>query len=230
MRSLRLLIVLVVAVFASVLGVVASASAATIPLPSLLTVAAGAKWTGANIGETTFEAVSELKVVCKTAAGEGSVTAANGTLGPFHITFKECTGKLAGITAKCTGLGDPTEGLILVLGTWHNVIDVNSPELHTAILFLLEEVHFECSKLLLVKVKGSVLCLYNKPLEAKETHEFTCEQTKGVQKEKKYFTGVEEKTAEASLEQSTNEGAFEQSAQGGTGTVTFAGNAVKLDD
>jgi len=214
MRQLKLLGLMLVALFASAFALAATATAA---LPRILPeVAAERTWTGAAKGETELSTLgSELAVKCKTATAEGTEEAKK-PLGLFHIAFKECKASII----ACTGLGEAS-GVILALGKWHLVFDSLSP-LTTATLFLIEPlVHFEClGKLFLVL--GSVLCPDVEPGKKGVTHEFKCSTngTKGDPGETQYFN--EAGTAQkAELLTSENEGTETMSAQAGIGTNTY---------
>jgi len=116
------------------------------------------------------------RIECKAAAFEGSEETSNEPpSGPVHIVFKECKNIETGIT--CTGLGDAS-GLILLLGTTKLVFDRKVggafTELTTGVLFLINTVHYQCSALLLVELKGEFLCLDLKPTEANTIHSIHC--------------------------------------------------------
>lgn len=96
----------------------------------------------ATSAEGKFEAADKLVVKCKTDEATGEGTSAN--LGAFHIHFKGCTG-LLGVT--CTGLGDET-GTILTLGTFHFWLYKNGTTLSAALVYLVNQTHFECGGVL----------------------------------------------------------------------------------
>lgn len=228
MRRLKLLGLALAAVCA--LFVMVAASASAVPLPEFLPAAAQ-NWTSeTDEANPSFETLAGLKVKCEKATAEGTLEA-NKPLGLFHINFgNDCLGELSATKALCTGLGDSTmPGHILALGTWHAVVDVNTPELGTAILFLLETVHFSCSALILVEVKGSVLCLVLKPLELNKEHLIHCKQTSGMPEETEYFTGSGETKAKAELLSSTNHGPFEIAGELALAKILFP-TAVEIHD
>jgi hypothetical protein len=223
MKRFRLIGAMIVAVLALASAFTSSASAA-FPLPQVLPSVKG-NWTGKNVAGTTplFLTLAGTHLQCTAATGTGT-TEASKTLGLFHITFTGCSALPSGV---CTGLGD-TSGTILVLGTWHTVIDVDEPSLAAALLILLENVHFTCNLLLFV-VRGSVLCLVLEPLSEKATHEFHCTQNNGEADEKKYLNDSGVLTAIANLEASISGAAFEQLGLLALGTVTYE-EPVKIDD
>ena len=165
-----LLGVALVAVLSS--GAALAASASALELPANLPVSAVTRtWTGASDGAVIEFLGPGFKLTCESAPATGTEEPGK-PLGLFHIEFKGCTTENG--TIKCTGLSDGTAGTILSLGTWHLVFDRTSPELLTAVLLLLENVHFSCSALVLVELLGSLLCLHLKPTESNVTHLFHC--------------------------------------------------------
>jgi hypothetical protein len=179
-------------VLAGALSAVASAA-----LPVILPLAtAERKWTGKSDG-TVIELVTTggETVSCESAPASGTEEKEK-PLGLFHIEFRNC--KLNGVDL-CTGLGDPTNGVILSLGTWHLVFDQLKPELLTATLFLLETVHFTCELGIpdLVEVSGTLVCLDLEATVKKFEHLFHCNQSKGVQSNTVWFNeaGTEQKAA-----------------------------------
>jgi hypothetical protein len=160
---------------------------------------------------------------------------ANSNLGPFHFDFLKCKNVATGVV--CTGEGEANAGEILALGEVHLVYDSLSP-LGAAGLFLVNEVLFKCSALVLAKVKGEVLCLVT-PLTKTSKVKVLCEQTAaGDPKETKYWNAAgTEVTIPNGLLSSLSESAFEMSAQGqnavAEGTVTNDSGVVTevtLDD
>jgi hypothetical protein len=126
------------------------------------------------------------------------------------------------------GLGDTVAGTILVLGTWHTVIDVDEPSLAAGLLLLLEEVHFSCG-IVLIRVKGDVLCLVLEPLVSKTSHEFHCTQTNGTTDEKTFLNDSGVLTAVPALLGSMNGAAFEELGLLMLATVVYS-EAVTIDD
>jgi hypothetical protein len=213
MGRAKLLGLALVAVFAASIAMTAVASAAN--LPENLPTSTERTWKGEAEEKTELETVSGSKVTCTGAGAEGNEEAGK-PLGSFHITFSGC----ASLGQSCTGLGDTTAGTILVLGTWHLVFDKKTPELLTAVLFLIEHVHFSCSALVLVEVLGSVLCLELKVTEKSTTHLFHCIQSKGVQEDKSYFNEAGTEVA-AGLKCSINHAAEQECGQLGLAKVTY---------
>ena len=218
-RRAKLLGLALVAVFASAVAMSASASALTLP-ENLPVSATERTFTGKAVGATLLQITGGTlePVECETAPTEGGEEAGK-PLGPFHIHFTKCTTKSGGTTVTCTGLSEAA-GIILVLGTWHLVFDEKSPELLTAMLFLLETTHYNCSALVLVELTGSVLCLELKVTEQSVTHSFHCIQTSGVQSETKYFTSTGAE-ATAALKCSVNHATAVACGQLGLGETTF---------
>lgn len=92
-------------------------------------------------GAGTLETKGGSKVSCTSTESSGSITSLK--LGKFDVLFLGCT--TAG--KKCTGLNDKTAGSILVLGTvhlWYGLLKTTKEDLHIALVFLLEHVHFSC--------------------------------------------------------------------------------------
>jgi hypothetical protein len=220
MKRFRLLGLTLLAAFALTAALAASASAA---LPELLPVkAGGSTFSGVNTAANpTLETLKKETIVCKKGAKADGVQE-NDTTGTYHIHFEEC--ESAGF--KCSTAGDAT-GIILNLGKYHYVDDhlsENVNELGVAILFLPEEATIECTALVKIKVKGSVLCLILEPLSSKVTHEFHCTQTSGMQSETTWWNDAG--TAQtAVLLSSKNGAAFEEAGEQALGSVTF-GEAV----
>jgi len=225
MRRFKLFGLAVLAVFAATAVVTASASAVA-PLPQVLPTTI-TEWHGTQVGVASLEqSESGLKIECSGGSGLGVIESSR-TLGLFHITFTGCKA----LSGQCTGLGDATAGTILTLGLWHSVIDVDEPNLAAAILFLIEEVHFSCG-IVLIKVKGSVLCLVLEPLALTLEKEFHCTQKVGVPDEKTYQNDLGQLVEDTKLESSTSEAAFK-----GAGELALAklkglpeGIPWKIDD
>ena len=169
MRRIKLLGLALVAVFASAAALSTSAFALTLP-ENLPVSATERTWTGGSEGkpELLGGGLPEA-VVCEKAPATGTEEAGK-PLGLFHIDFEGCKTKTTKVA--CTGLSEASE-VILALGTWHLVFDKKTPELLTAVLFLVEHVHFLCG-IVLILVLGSVLCLHLKPTESNVTHSFHC--------------------------------------------------------
>jgi hypothetical protein len=223
MKRFKLIGAMIVAVLALASAFASSASAA-FPLPQVLPSTNG-NWTGAQVGTSTlFLTLGGAHIHCTSATGSGT-TEASKTLGLFHIHF---TGCVLLPSTNCTGLGDTVTGTILVLGTWHTVIDVDQPSLAAALMLLLEEVHFSCG-IVLIRVKGDVLCLVLEPLSSKASHEFHCTQTNGTTDEKKYFNDSSVETAVPALLSSTSGAPFEEAGELALGTIVYS-EAVTIDD
>ena len=182
MNRLKVLVLAILAVFAVGVAVASSASAQGLP-----TVSPSSKENTTNaisLSEPKYTLSNGNTVVCeKTSTGTSKETGFPSALGEFHITFRGCVGTLAGIKAKCTGLGDATTGEILSLGEYHIVYDTGGTELGAAILFLVNATHFTCAGLFLNIVTGEQVCLIKEPYVSKSLHELVCEGSKGVQKE-----------------------------------------------
>jgi hypothetical protein len=231
MRHSKLVSILCVAVFAATLGVANSAFAVP-PLPSVLP--GEATWKGKAIGITLLSTKGGHLILCANATTTGTLALTTKTLGEFHTTYGGCLEP--GTSIACTGTNDTSgSATILSLGTWHSVVDVNSPELHSAILFLPAEINFKCSIVpMTVEPGGMLLCLVRNPLTSAASHEFLCETKKsggkdtGEPVETKYFNGKEETTIKP-LMVSVNGGAAEELSIEDTATIEFK-EAQKIDD
>ncbi len=232
MRHVKLL---VLAVFSVLLVALVAAGTASAALPTLLDASHALvkleKFSqAATASVTNLSTLGQTKEwTCKRNASFAELeekepeVGAFSYLGPFHITFSECSITGAGGEA-CTGTGEAA-GVILVLGEAHLVEDVLTSEgaLGAAILFLLpttNDVEFVCKVVgigITFKMLGSLLCLI-KPVNMLAKHfEIVCEKTAtlGDQKEVHYWNdkGVQQ-TAE--LKTSIAGAAEEMSAQAGT--------------
>jgi hypothetical protein len=230
MRRFKLLGLALVAVFATAAAV--SASAFAVEPANLPESALTRTWTGEAEGEPEFvsetpEAVT-LKVLCKSATAEGTEEPKK-PLGLFHIHFVECSAVVAGVAQKCTDLNHSTAGEILALGTWHLVFDKEKgkefKELTTAVLFLVELVHFQCGPLLLAQVKGEVVCLHLKATEKAFTHSFHCVRS-GFEPTEEWCMkgdvgGKCEEPLAPKLESNVNETVFKKSAEQALGKSTY---------
>jgi len=191
------------------------------------------KYTGVSEGETEFHSSSGI-VVCKTASSEnGEETSNLPPSGPFHIDFKECKNKETGIT--CTGLGEAA-GIILALGTTKLVFDKPAGGsfelLTTATLFTVTLLHFNCSALVLIEVKGDVVCLDLKATENVVTHSFHCTgrvnaETKKVESNEEWCMGGDVNNAcveslKPVLLESVNHNPFTEAVQLGLGNTTYS--------
>ena len=155
-----------------------TSSAHALEQPQNLPFAAAQRlYTGKSVGSPLLN-VSGTQVTCGKAAFEGSEEkGATGQApeGGWHMMCEESTIERGAI--KCTGLGDTT-GVILALGRWSLVWDRKKgssfTELTTATLFTTEQVHFNCTVLVLILLEGAQLCLDLKPTETNKTHTFIC--------------------------------------------------------
>lgn len=180
----------------------AFAGAAHAELPSILPETAGKTFTGES-GEMTFETASKRKVTCTSGTGEG-IEETGKAAGTFHVHVSGCSTTVAGIKFKCSGLGEST-GVILVLGKWAIVHGTSG----VMVLDLNEPTHFECAGgFALVTVTGSMLCPIKEPTKKAATHEGSCEQSEGKQKQTEYEND-EGKKVTAELSCSENEGTAE---------------------
>jgi hypothetical protein len=98
-------------------------------------------------------------------------------------------------------------------------------KLTTAVLFLVEPVHFSCSSLFLDEVKGEVLCLHLKPETGAFTHSFHCVRNVFEPTEEWCMKGdVSEKCEEPLkpvLQSNVNETKFRSSAELALGNSTY---------
>jgi len=165
---------------------------------------------------------SSVEVTCPETRTEGEFEAAR-PLGPFHLDFKGCTTTAGG---TCTGLGEET-GIILSLGTVHIVYDKlgTGVELGAAVLFLIQNTHFECTVLIvhkLILTLGQVLCLIKEINRLQKRATITCETTRtlGDPKEVTYWNDAEREVNIAEgLLSSENDSTFTMSAESGSGEV-----------
>jgi hypothetical protein len=161
MQRLKILILAAMAVFA--LAAIAS-TAASAALPLFLT-AAGTQPLLIISGLSTV--VSQLQQLAQAVSEQFECPEvhyvlhqeANQDLGTFHFDLLQCKIN-SPIAAECTGLGEAA-GTVLALGTYHLVFD-SLILLGAAVLLLFNEAHFACS-IVLVKVKGELLCLVSVP-------------------------------------------------------------------
>jgi len=227
MRQLKVLGLALVALLAVAAAFAGSASA--VSLPEVLGGAAPTELTGKSVGVSKLTTLAGTSIECAEANADGELEA-NRLLGPFHIHFgKSCEAVIGGVkVGKCNTTGD-SAGIILVLGTYHIVVDVNTPELGAAVLFLVNETPISCALGNTVTVKGSVLCLIEKPLESNATHTFNCTQTSGTANEREYYTGSGETKAKTSLLSKLNAGAFEEAGEAAKATVTFPAAVTIMD-
>jgi hypothetical protein len=182
-------------------------------------------------GVVKLETLAKNVVDCKKATAEGTVEPGTAK-GPFHITFSECESE-GFVKAKCKTSGD-AEGVILSLGTWKFVHDVNSTGTTWALLFEVpagSPTEFECTSFFKLKVSGTVLCLVLEPEVSRASHEFHCKNngTVGDPQESKYWFELNEpgEGQTASLLTFINNGGGEMSAENGLGHMLTFVNAVE---
>jgi hypothetical protein len=169
MQRLKVLGVVLMAVFALGAFVSVTASATVVILPEK-----EEKWTGEG-GKGSLEVLKGAAVIsCAKSKMEGTFEATK-PLGTFHIDLEACKASIA----ACTGLGEAKE-VLLSLGTFHLVFDKLAAKLSengVGILFLIEPTHYECLGKLFVE-QGQLLCLI-KPVEKLAKHfEIVCEKGK----------------------------------------------------
>ena len=224
MRQVKLLGLMLVAVFAVTVAFSATAFALPSILPELVQ-----EYTGKAPGTTLLQVLGgALEVECTGATGSGT-TEKSTPLGSFHITFGGCKTKPLGLT--CTTAGD-NAGTILSLGIYHLVFDTLTPTLGVAILFLVSpNTTFVCGSVK-EEVKGELLCLQPKFAEESKTHTFACvSKSSGEPSERTYWNAAGTKvelTAETELLTSVNGGTFTMSMQNGEGSIVTP-TAVKDD-
>jgi len=160
-------------------------------------------------GKATLSTLAGTTVPCASMTAEGSI-AANKTLNLIHIMLNMCSS--GGVT--CTGLGEAS-GTILVLGEGHLVVlELAGSVLDLGILILVNPVHLACS-IILVELKGEVLCKATPGNVKSAKFKLTCEQTaNGDPALTTYFNekGEEVKMDANGLLTSINHGAFEMTA------------------
>jgi hypothetical protein len=230
MQRLKILVLAAMAVFA--LAAIASATASA-ALPLFLTGAGTQPLlliSGLSIITSVLQRLGETKNIKCPEVHYTFHQNANEDLGTFHFDFLGCN-VTEPVPAKCTGLGEATAGEILVLGTYHSVFDSLSP-LGAALLMLVNEVHFACS-IVLVKVKGELVCLVSVPGTKGTKVKLDCEKTLGDPKEFTYWNnaGTEVKIPEGLLA-AESDGPFKDAAEeaSGEGSVTNdAGGAEAVE-
>jgi hypothetical protein len=232
MRRFTLLGLALMAVLAAASAI--STSAFALELPENLPASTTRTWSGKAEGSPEFKTEEAMPVTCSTlTSAEGTETSSKPPLGLFHLHFVGCHAEVGGREVKCTDLDHTTSGEILVLGTWHLVWDRKAggsfTELTTAVLFLVEPVHFECSALVSIEVKGEQLCLHLNATEKALTHSFHCiaeEPVAGKPKQteewcKKDVGGVCTEPVAPKLEASINHGVVKVAAEQALGNTTY---------
>jgi hypothetical protein len=173
------------------------------------------KFTSVVGGAAKFEQKEGLAAVsCTKSTGKGEITAAKA--GTFTELFEECTAPLSG---KCTGLTATTKGDITVSGTFN--LRYITKKTNVGIAFKINEVHFECEKLVtLVSVKG---CAVGKvqPVNTKgKTTEAILKQSKGIQEFVSVLNEANSAQEGCKLESEFNGGSFKQAGQENTDKIT----------
>jgi hypothetical protein len=147
-KHIKLLIAAIVAIVA--LTAIAAATASAEELPNILATAEATE--KAPVTGTSSSGATEFGsgfTTLKSTKSEGTQSQTSPKLGTFDVLFLEVKTILGG---SCTGLNDTKEGSVLVLGTFHVRHYNSGATLLTALIFLLNEVHFTCEgKLILVK-------------------------------------------------------------------------------
>jgi len=148
MQRFRILGVAILAIFA--IGAVASATASAEEL-RMLPLGTTTNPVKFNITSGAGELVSGTsKIKCAKDKGTGEATSAR--LGKFRVTFEECKEEAAKVA--CRGLAD-LPGNITAEGEFHLRRLLGTEQKHIVVFFLLPNVHFSCS-IVLVKVTGCV--------------------------------------------------------------------------
>jgi hypothetical protein len=214
---------------AALMSIAALASAASGFLLENLPENPGRTGTGRSIGSGLFETVGGTAIECTTGTGTGVEVSSKPPSGTSHGIAMGCVSKKPVNGLKCTGTGD-SSGTILGSGTWQLVFDKNpaNTALVTATVLLIAPQKFECGAgIVMVEVKGSVVCLNLNPTASTKSHEGHCVQTKGAQEETRWWdtNGTEHA---AQLLASINGAGFEQAAQQGLGVVESA-EAIQAD-
>jgi hypothetical protein len=230
MRKLRMLGVALVALF--VVGAVAAAtSSAVLPISLPLATSANPVKFIDKSGRGTFRTLSGTVVNATSDESTGEYLST--ALGEFDVLFLGATS--SGLS--CTGLPDTVTGSILTLGTFHLVYLLWLTAKHVGVAFLLNEVHFTCGGLVLVRVRGCVIGLLlpvNTPVATTGHYTVTLKQSTATSGDQEYTTYLNEEnngSVTCKLESSTGTGAFESAAeeteeeiekatQGGTAVAT----------
>jgi hypothetical protein len=212
MRKLRMLGVVLVALF--VVGAVAAAtSSAVLPISlPLATSANPVKFTDKS-GAGTFRTLGGTVITGTSDESTGEYLST--ALGEFDILFLGVTS--SGLS--CTGLSDTVTGSILVLGTFHLVYLLWLTAKHVGVAFLLNEVHFTCGGLVLARVRGCLIGLIlpvNTPVATTGHYTVTLKQSTATSGDQEYTTYLNEEnngSVKCLLESSTGTGAFESAAE-----------------
>jgi hypothetical protein len=149
MHRLKLVGLVVLAVFAVAVGVAASASAATtMTLPEFVTKTS---WKGSS-GAGILRA-SGVEIKCTTGTNTGGIEATK-KLGTFALLFLGCSSLLT--ATECKTEGTTGTGNILTVGTWHLVLTTKAAADQRLIWFLVQEFVTKCGTVS-ITTKGNVL-------------------------------------------------------------------------
>jgi hypothetical protein len=215
MRHLKLLGMMLTAIFALSILTAASATASE-PTKALPEASATSpiKSTASDATETFLEQANGNKVHCAKGAGSGEATSA--TLGSFTYLFTECKGPL---TTSCTTTGDPT-GLIGIAGTVHYWLALLGKSLVAALVFLLNTITFVCKSSTVsftTEVKPGCQAALATPLEKLvSTTEDVFKEASGHADITLVLPEEASKDIGCELESKIDTAAFEPAAQSGT--------------
>jgi hypothetical protein len=220
MKRMKLLGLVLIAVFALSGAVSAVASAET--LPNLLPV--NAKFNLKNEGNTKLETMEEggfpkLVVECKKLKGKGEGNGTDGTSGTVTFEFEECENPI--LKTKCTGLnaGEITGNIKVENAAFdlRYLLPATGSGVHFVVLLTGKHVHFSCS-LVLVLVLGCVSSMdVLTTLAASFTVNFL--QTAGLQEPKEIDNAAHTGMEPCELESMTGANAYVKAGQLGTGKL-----------
>jgi hypothetical protein len=153
---------------------VAMASAAE---PTKMLPGGGITFTSKSGGGTLLT-IGGTQIVCSGDAGNGTIDTTN--LGNYHLELKGCKAKVSIFEGPCSGEGD-SEGIGLLLGTFHFWLATLTNKLVAALVFLIREFHYTC------EIAGVKELLFVKGCEAAlaEPIEMLTKVTKDVFRETK---------------------------------------------
>jgi hypothetical protein len=155
-------------------------------------------------GKGTLETVKKTTVKCSAGTSKGTIL--ENKTGETTIIFTGC--ESSGFKCETTGAGS---GEIITSGTTLLVFD-SLTTLGVAQLLTVKETVFECTSLVKIKVKGSLLLLIT-PINTETTKfELIVKQTAGKPSDKAYWNNSTGKEEAPLLLSSINGGAFEESA------------------
>lgn len=204
MHSRKIASLALVVVFA-LCGLASASALAAEPKVSLLPGEAfPVKFEGTS-AKGTLETAAGTQIKCTSGSSSGEIT--SGTAGTASLKFFGCEA----LGAKCNTTGGAS-GEIVTSGTTLLVFD-NLTELALANLLTVPETTINCTALVTIKVKGTILLLISKINEENTKFELLVALVKkGKPADKNYWTTAPGTEQHPLLLSSINGGAFEESA------------------